>query len=534
VKKQVSNIAALYLRLSRDDGVDAESNSIGNQRMMLQRYAKEHGFQVFDEYIDDGYTGTNFERAGFKRMIEDIEAEKIGIVLVKDMSRLGRLNALVTYYTDLYFPDHDVRFIAVDDSIDTDKGDNDIMPFKSILNEYYAKDISKKVRSAKRTMALAGKHIGGHAPYGYVRSPEDKHKIVIDEEAADIVKRIFQMSASGIGYCTIATILSREKILTPAARESMREGKRMYSTVESTLPYEWQGTSVEHMLKNKMYLGHMINGRSSSKSYKNKKHVTHPESEWVIVENTHQAIIPEELYNEVQRICRIKKRPRKIGTIALFQTLMYCADCGHMMKFREDCKEGCYICGFNDKYRTTGDARRCTPHRIPSKVLTNMVLPSINWYIAQAHSPHFEENMLKAIEPARDTRTEKTLKREQRRLDELSAIIKKIIEKNALGIITDDTFQQLYAGYQKEQSEVSTRIERLEAERRKVVELRHGIEAFANLLKKYDGPLTVLSREVLLNLIDKIIVHEPIGTKWSKNKTHKIDIYYKGVGLCVH
>ena len=374
MKTQVSNMAALYLRLSHDDGADTESNSIGNQRLMLQRYAKEHRFQIYDEYVDDGYTGTNFERDSFKRMIADIEAKKIGIVLVKDMSRLGRLNAMVTYYTDLYFPNHDVRFIAVNDSIDTDEGDNDIMPFKSILNEYYAKDISKKVRSAKHTMALAGKHMAPIAPYGYMISPDDKHKLIVDDETAPVVKRIFEMSASGMGYYKIASQLYKEKIPVPSAHEYARTGKR-HRIAGYSCNYAWRDSTLVHILSNPIYLGHMVNGRAERKSYKNAKIIIHPESEWLIVPNTHPAIISENLYNDVQRLCHIKKRPLKNGGHCLYQGLLKCSDCGQSLSYNRAPNGNIwYACGKYKKSCRAGMKNQCSGHRIREESLTELVL----------------------------------------------------------------------------------------------------------------------------------------------------------------
>jgi DNA invertase Pin-like site-specific DNA recombinase len=530
MKKDVSNIAAIYLRLSRDDGAEAESNSIGTQRMILQRYAKDHGFQVYQEYADDGFTGTNFERPAFKRMIADIEDGKLGIVLCKDMSRLGRNNAFVSFYTEIYFPDHDVRFIAINDSVDTEIGENEIMPFKSILNEYYSRDISKKVRSAKRALSLAGKHISSHAPYGYIPDPNDKHKIIIDEVAAEVVKRIFQMSASGLGYCQIARILYEEHVATPSARESIRRGKRMYRTLDTTLIYEWQGTTIERMLKNYMYLGHMVNGKHGPKSYKNKKWVHHPESEWVIVKNTHEAIISQNLFDEVQRLCRIKKRPMKTGVKPLFQGILYCADCRRMMSFSSsDSKSGCYCCGWNRNHQHKGVTPKCTSHRIMSSTLIEIVLSSINHYIELAKDSDFTNKVMQAFEQT--TEPVKKMIKEKRRHNELSAIIKKLVEQNALGVITDDTFSQLYNGYQSEQNQLSERITEWEKEQERKSERRNGVEYFAALLREYDSPQVILTREILLQLVEKIEVHEPIGAKWSKSKTHRVDIYFKGVGF---
>jgi len=248
VIKQQANTAAIYRRLSRDDGGDAESNSIVTQGQMLRRYAKEQGFLVFDEYTDDGFTGTNFARPDFKRMVRDIEDGKIGIVLCKDLSRLGRNNALVAYYTEIFFPENEVRFIAVTDAIDTFKGENEIMPFKSVVNEYYARDISRKVRSGYRARALNGDFTGPHAPYGYRKNPENKHQLIVDENTAGNVRRMFQMAADGLSPFKIASQLSREQILTPRAYTADQCGKYK-DCFHPKWPTDWNNNTVATILR---------------------------------------------------------------------------------------------------------------------------------------------------------------------------------------------------------------------------------------------------------------------------------------------
>ena len=262
--------AAIYLRLSRDDGGDSESNSIGNQRAMLQKYAQERGFIQCFEYVDDGISGTTFERDGLKRMIRDIEDGKIGAVICKDMSRFGRNNAMVAYYTEIFFPDNDIQFIAVNDNIDTFHGENEIMGFKSILNEYYARDISKKIRSSKKVMAAKGEFVGTIAPYGYQKHPDDCHKLIVDEETAPIVKMIFEMAAKGITTVEIKHHLTNAEILTPLAYIAGKTGKYQTESVKN-FPTEWNTQTVISILKNKAYCGHMVQQKYTSKSFKTRK-----------------------------------------------------------------------------------------------------------------------------------------------------------------------------------------------------------------------------------------------------------------------
>ncbi|HEQ7319959.1 TPA: site-specific resolvase TndX, partial [Streptococcus pyogenes] len=265
LKQQANNKekVALYSRLSRDDGLDKESNSIANQREMLKRYAKENKFYVYDEYIDDGFSGTTFNRPALNRMFEDIEAGKVNVVLVKDMSRLGRNNALFMYYVEEVFPDLDVRFIAINDMVDTAQDDNEIMPFKSVLNEYYARDISKKIRSSIRTTALTGGFTGAFAPYGYLVDPENKKKLIVDPETAPIVKRIFELSQQGTSTHQIARILCKDGILVPRAYRAKKKGI-LEQSKGFTFPTDWVGKNVKMILENQVYLGHMVSHKSQT------------------------------------------------------------------------------------------------------------------------------------------------------------------------------------------------------------------------------------------------------------------------------
>jgi len=268
--------AGIYCRLSRDDGGDAESNSIGTQRDILRRYAAEHRIILRDEYIDDGYSGTSFERPDFKRMITDIESGKITTVLCKDLSRLGRNNAMIAYYTEIFFPDHGVRLIAVNDGIDSAIGDNEIMPFKSVINEYYARDISRKIRSSIRSHALKGAFCGSHAPYGYVKNPDDKHRLIVDEEAAAVVRRMFHMAADGFGVHQIARALSEGKTLIPTMYKYCQLGYKS-NRFDENYPHDWRTTTIKRMLESRVYVGDIVNHQCGNKSFKNQKLVAYPE-----------------------------------------------------------------------------------------------------------------------------------------------------------------------------------------------------------------------------------------------------------------
>jgi len=325
MKQQRTNTAALYCRLSRDDGGDSESNSIITQRQMLQRYARENGFYVCSEYVDDGISGTTFDRPSLKRMITDIEDGKIGIVLCKDMSRLGRNNAMVAYYTEIFFPDNDVRFIAIGDSIDTYKGENEIMAFKSVINEYYARDISKKIKAAYHTKALNGEFTAAFAPYGYKKNPDNKHHLIPDENTAGTVARIFQMAADGLTPFKIAAVLSREGILTPRAYTA-EQHEKYKDCFNHKYPADWRNTTIAAILKNREYMGHMVCNKNTTKSFKNRKHIQLSEEDWIITENTHEPLVDEYLFNLAQKVVRVKKRENTAGHDNIFAGLLKCSD----------------------------------------------------------------------------------------------------------------------------------------------------------------------------------------------------------------
>lgn len=328
---QQRNRTAVYCRLSREDG-DGESMSIGNQREMLVRYCKDNGLPVVDIYIDDGFSGTNFERPEFQRMIRDIEDGKIDIVLVKDQSRLGREHLQTGYYMEIFFSNHDVRFIVVNDNVDTDKGENDFMGFRNMINELYAKDISKKIRSARKTLAKQGKFTVPFAAYGYKKDLDNKHRLLIDENTAPIVKRMFQLTTEGKTPTEIAEIFTAEKILIPRAYVAKTYGTYL-TCYDTRYSYDWMGNTVASILRSKLYIGTLVNHRRTSKSFKNKKIIQIPEEEWIEVENTHEAIIDRETWDIVQKMVAVKKRPNKNGVSQIFAGLVRCPDCGRALSY---------------------------------------------------------------------------------------------------------------------------------------------------------------------------------------------------------
>jgi len=526
---QQANMAGLLCRLSRDDGGDAESNSITTQRQMLRRYAKEQGFQVYDEYIDDGVSGTTMERPGFQRMVRDIEDGKIGIVLCKDLSRLGRNNALVAYYTEIFFPDNDIRLVAVGDGIDTFKGDNEIMQFKSVVNEYYARDISRKIRSAKRTKHLNGEFTGAFAPYGYRKNPDNPRHLIPDENAMHIVKRIFEMAADGVTPFRIAARLSEEQIPTPNhyfADLGMKAKRPKWP--------EWSKTTILQILHSRVYLGHLICGKQTTKSFKNKKMIYLPEEKWIVTENTHEPIVEQYTFDLAQKIAFVKRREGKPHMENIFSGLLKCSTCGGGLGLacRKDLY-GQYNCNLYRRGTKTG---HCTSHYISHNALYTLVLKDIrrNAGIAKQYEGELAEYAKKAASGnASDKyiRVQKDLDKLGRRDGEIDAIIKKLLEQNALGVISDERFRAMAADYEKEQKALMAKMAELQSQLDKRGADEDNAVKFLNAVRKY-SEITELDAKILNDLIDSIVVYEP-AVKWSKanQRDQKVDINYKFIGL---
>ncbi|MDR1464309.1 MAG: recombinase family protein [Oscillospiraceae bacterium] len=528
--KQRDITAALYLRLSRDDGGDAESNSIGNQRDILHRYASENGLLIHDEYVDDGWSGTSFERPSFKRMVSDIEDGKVGIVLCKDLSRLGRNNALVAFYTELFFPDHDVRLIALNDSIDTGHGENEIMAFKSVINEYYARDISKKIRSVRRNQALKGEFSGSHAPYGYIKSPEDKHKLIIDEEAAIVVRRMFQMAADSLGVHQIAQALAEEKVLVPTMYKYLQLGYKS-NRFDENYPYDWRATTVKRLLESRVYVGDIVSHKCGNKSFKNQKLITLPESEWIVVEDMHEPIVTRDVFEKVQRLIKTKKRANAAHIDNIFAGILKCADCGGGMNFHSHKSAnpcGRFLCNRYRHSSSTDLRKSCTSHYVPYANIYTATLLRLNQIIAANLN---EEDVVRQLMAGCDSSkaAKKMLAKLKHRNGELDHIIRKIVEQNALGEITVATFSKLYSGYINEQETLSEKIAALEAELSAENRDRENARLFIAAVRKY-SPIEELSRELLLDLIDHIVVHEATGDRRAGTREQALEFHYRFIG----
>lgn len=515
---------AFYCRISRDDGIDKESNSIANQRAMLKQYANANGLQAYDEYIDDGYSGTTFKRPALSRMFEDIETGKVHVVLVKDMSRLGRNNALFMYYVEEVFSDLDIRFIAINDMVNTNQEDNEIMPFKSVLNEYYARDTSKKIRSSRRTTALNGGFTGSFAPYGYQIDPENKQKLIIDPEAAATVKRIFELSKAGNSTHQIARILCNDDILIPRAYRAKKKG-----TLEKSkgfkIPTDWVGENVKMILDNQVYMGHMVSHKTQTKSFKNKKPVKVPKEDWIIVKHTHAAIIVEETFEMVQKFIHVKKQPNKTGKPNIFVGLVKCPDCERNLAYSNpNGKKARFRC------RTyVRNSNLCTTHTISYDALFKIILNDIQKHVKNmgALGDQFREEMRELSETSGNKKIHQ-FKQEsvtlEKRIEEIYRIIMKLFEQNALGKITDERFSKMSFTYESEQNEVTQRYKELqskvEAEEKKTART----DKFMETIRKYET-VTELNRSMLCELVDSIYVYQAEGT--GKERKQRVEINYR-------
>lgn len=521
---------AIYCRLSVDDGTNLESMSIASQKTMLTEYVKKQGWKLADIYVDDGYSGVNFERPDFQRMIHDIEQGRINLVIVKDLSRLGRNYIMCGQYTEIYFPEKNVRFIALNDGIDTLYSNNDIAPFKNILNDMYAKDISVKVRSSLHAKARKGEFLAPYAPYGFFKSPEDKHILVINEEVAPHIRKMFELSASGVSTKKIAKILEEDGVLTPLDYRNFKKHNPADGTFQKK--YTWDKAVVRGILRNPANAGHTLQCKKRVQSYRTKKIVPNSREDWVLVENTHTPIVEQELFDRVQKGLDSRVRfVRNTGEPQIFSKLFYCAECGRCMLHHDRTNHPKYYsCG---KYRENG-AKACTSHHITYDNLCEIVLKDI-----QKHVKLVEEDEGKAIkeilsvkcsaEEKQLAKAKKELKQSKKRLEEMDARIKRVYEDNLSGKIPDDLFSVFITDYQREKQTLSGTVRTLEDEICTLQENRTDVSRFVALLKEYAN-ITELDRQVLTALIDKIKISEDKNQQGKRNKEQTITIYYKFIG----
>lgn len=527
-------VTALYCRLSRDDELQGDSNSIINQKKILQKYALDHGWKNIRFYIDDGISGTTFNRPGFQEMIADIEAGIVKRVIIKDMSRLGRDYLQVGMYTEIMFPEHDVHFIAVNDGVDSKQGDNEFTPFRNIINEWYAKDTSKKIRAVMKVKGNAGEHLTTNAPYGYMKDPANPKQWVRDNDAANVVYDIGLYVMDGYGPSQIARLLKQRKILTPAA---YYESKGINCNVKpQDDPYGWNASTVAHILDRwREYLGHTVNFKTTKKSYKSKKKIQNPESEWVIFENTHEPIWTESIADAVRLARQTRRRPTKMGEMGMFSGMMFCADCGSIMYqcratgFRRE--QEYYLCA---GYRKSRDICGST-HSIRTVILEELILQNLCKVVSYAREQEdqFVKMVMDMDEKERSkglAKKKKLLTDAEKRISELDRIFKHLYENNITGKLTDERFKKLSADYEAEQAALQTQANSLREEIQEEESKCANVERFLSIVRKYTE-IPELTPHILHEFVEKIVVHAATDPHSKTNRKQEVDIYYKGIGI---
>lgn len=526
-KRETVWTAGLYLRLSKEDKnkQNAYSMSIENQKILLTKTAKESGIIVGGIYIDDGLSGVFFDRPEFKRMIADLESGKINCVLVKDLSRLGRNNAEANHYYEDIFIVNGYRFIAVDDNVDTLRGYEAVAGFKNFYNEMYPRDISQKTRSAYRSMALDGKFLGAKAPYGYKKDPQDKHRLIIDEETAPVVRHIFDLAIQGHGRRKIAKILRDEKIFTPAAY-AKTQGITHYDAITVYDDYMWSDVTVGEIIENEIYIGNMVNHRKE-KPFKSKKFRDVPKENWIVVENTHEPIIDKKTFDEAQALIHNRRRTTKqSGEVQIFSGLVKCRDCKKALIF--SAAKRAYVCStYNFKGKTV-----CTSHYIKYDDLYGVVLADI--YCKTKALEKDRETLYRAALKCNEKKllsetkeNQVQLSKAEKRMEELEILIKKTYENSILGNLAPDRMTSLLQDYETEQAELKEKAEKIQTELSEHQKCKENAGDFVTLIEKYIG-IRELTAPILNELIDRI----EVGSKYEhQGETYQdINIYYKFVG----
>lgn len=528
-KKQLT---ICYERLSRDDELQGESNSISNQKSILEDYAKQHGLTNIVHMTDDGISGTQFDRPGFQAMIDEVRADNVEVVLIKDMSRFGRDYLQVGTYMEV-LRKHGVRLIALNDGVDTLKGEDEFTPFRNIMNEWYARDTSKKIRSAFQAKNLAGKHTSSAVPYGYLKSETDKNQWVVDPVAAPVVKRIFQMTMEGKGPYQIGRILSDEKIDIPAYHHQ-KMGIGLWQTREIKNPYNWGSSTIVNILSNPSYLGHTCNFKTR-KHFKDKKSHYVEQDQWTIIEDTHEAIVDQDTYDNVQRMrANIRRYPDGWGEAHPLGGLLFCADCGGKMYVHRT-NNGKRIPQFTcSQYGKIPVGTLCpTQHRVEAGVILTLVKETLKeiTQFSKEDEAEFERIVKEAVEAQQsaDIKEQKArLQTCKKRVEELDKLMCKIYEDNALGKLPDKRYQMLDAQYAGEQTALEAEIRNLQDVVDEYEGSKKSAGKFIALVKKYQD-FEELTTPMLIEFIDKILVHER-DIKGAIDSPQTIEIYFNFVG----
>ncbi len=523
------DVTALYCRLSKDDEQIGDSNSIVHQKEILAKHAKEHGFSNCEFYVDDGFSGTNFNRPDFQRLMADAEEGRISTIIVKDMSRFGRDYIMVGYYTEIYFSNLNIRFIAINDNVDSSiQTENDLTPFKNVFNEWYAKDTSKKIRAVFKAKGNSGKHLTTNPPFGYIKDPNDKDKWIIDEEAAGTVRRIFQMFVDGVRMPEIARKLTEEKVETPQLYNIHRD-RSIHKLSE--YPEIWSVGTIKNMLDQVAYVGHTVNFQTAKKSYKNKKQVRLPKEGWVIYRNTQEAIIDEKTFETVQQMRNVKRAYTKFNEPNMFSGLLFCADCGNRLTIQRIAKHreaDNFSCATYRKKKKG----LCSSHRILVSELTEVVksdLQKVCEYVF-LHEKEFTDEYLSGSKKETEkfqSKTKSEIKRLSDRQEEIGKIIRKLYEDNVSGRITDERFDFLAKSYEEEGNDLKQKTIELQNALSASVQDEEKLSKFLKVVKTYTE-IQELTPEILNSFIEKIYIGET--ERYDGRKMQDVEIIYKFVG----
>ena len=525
--------AAIYCRLSQDDGSLGESGSIQTQKAILTQYCQEHHMEIVDCYCDDGWSGTNFDRPAFQRMIGDIEAGRVNTVIVKDLSRFGREYAQMGLYIEHYFEEKGVRFLSLAENIDSSQGLNNlVLPFTNVINSLYARQASEKTKAAHRARAKNGMFLGSRAPYGYQKDPNDRHHLIVDPEAAEVVKEIFRMFADGIGYVRMTKILRERNILNPQAYFNQNNPDYYKHSDYWRKPFDWHATSVRAILNNPVYLGKLTFGKTKTKGFFDKRRVPAEESDWIVVEHTHEPLVSQELWDTVHQMMKARRRENGSGHVQPFAGLVKCAGCGSSLNASYDKKKGKYT-GFSCWVYKNYGKQRCTSHAIGWQTLNRLVLEDIrcNAQVAKLAAARYVGVLLRTKlekEKGETVRAERELKKAEKRIGELDKILAKLYEDQALGKISEARYQAMAPGYETEQASLQERVSRLREQLAHTQEVQDNVEQFVPLIQKYTD-IQELTPHILNELVEKIVVHEK-KVEEDGSKSQMVEIHYKFVG----
>ena len=529
---QADKITALYCRLSQEDMQAGESESIQNQKLILQRYADEHFFLNTRFFVDDGFSGVSFEREGLQAMLREVEAGNVATVITKDLSRLGRNYLKTGELIEIVFPEYEVRYIAINDGVDTAREDNEFTPLRNWFNEFYARDTSKKIRAVKQAKAQRGERVNGEVPYGYIADPNDRNHLIPDPETAHVVRQIFAMYVRGDRMCEIQNWLRDNEILTVGELRYRRTGRTQHPRPQQNAWYNWPDKTLYDILTRQEYLGHTITAKTYKVSYKSKKTRKNAEDKRYFFPNTHEPLIDEETFALAQKRIATRHRPTKSDEIDLFSGLLFCGDCGYKMYLQKGAgtpeRKHAYTCG-NYRNRARNDFL-CTTHYIRKSVLKELVLADLQRIMSyvKGHEQEFiqtatecsEQAMKKALGHQR-----KELDKAEARLGEINLLFRKLYEDNALGRLSNEQFVFLTSGYEDEKRELTKRAAELKKEIDTAAERSADVKRFVALVRRYTE-ISELTYENVHEFIDRILIYE-----LDKNtNTRKIEIFYSFVG----